>query len=96
MKPDNLLVFRCMDVKIGDLGMSVKMDCRIKDDNQEVYRAKGYTPGFIPKAIKHKFENPDKFLLSKTEMIKADIFALLLTFQHSISKLGDLLDPNSD
>ena len=59
MKETNLLVFRDMSVKIGDLGISVKFQ---KDDiagTQPLYTIKGFTRGYITKEIDNAFQERD-------------------------------------
>lgn len=55
MKPANLLIFRDYKIKIGDLGMSMKLpdDCNM---NSEFY-IKGYTPNFIMPELENKVED---------------------------------------
>jgi serine/threonine protein kinase len=80
MKPDNLLVFRDMQVKLGDLGITCKLDCREKDFDKKEFNAKGFTRGFVPDSLKERFESPENNPMSKNEMIRTDIFALRKTF----------------
>lgn len=47
MKPDNLLVFRDMSVKLGDFGISCKLDSSQKDFDIAIYHSKGFTDKFI-------------------------------------------------
>eukprot|EP00347_Sterkiella_histriomuscorum_P001615 403371352 len=45
MKPHNLLVFRDQQVKVGDLGISIKLDTK-KQDDQKLYKLKGLTKAY--------------------------------------------------
>ena len=49
MKPANILVFRDQRCKIGDLGISVKIDSN--DEGKKKYKLLGATPGFLPKEV---------------------------------------------
>lgn len=59
MKPANLLVFRTQHVKLGDLGISVKMDSKdVKGDINQYY-VKGTTPGFVTPEVEKADDNGD-------------------------------------
>lgn len=47
MKESNLLIFRNQKVKLGDFGISVKLDPDDEDDSERKYYAKGHTRGYI-------------------------------------------------
>jgi serine/threonine protein kinase len=76
MKTDNLLVFRDMQVKLGDFGITCKLQYQEKDFDSKIYHAKGCTPGFIPKELMHCFEDLDENPMSRNEMFSIDVFAL--------------------
>ena len=42
-------MFRDQRCKIGDLGISLKID--FNDEGKKKYRLKGATPGFLPKKV---------------------------------------------
>src|SRR6185437_13242313 len=56
MKGPNLLVFRTQEVKLGDFGISVKLDPTDKDPNEEKYYGKGLTIGYVTDTYKECFE----------------------------------------
>jgi hypothetical protein len=50
MKEPNLLIFRDFSVKIGDFGISVKMDDHPEEGDE--YEIKGLTKGYITDKVK--------------------------------------------
>jgi len=92
MKPPNLLVFRNQQVKLGDLGVSVKLDSKERDYNAVSFTPKGSTPGFIPSKFKDRVEGNE--LLSKNEMFSCDQFALKKTFEFVIKGIESLEQGN--
>lgn len=53
MKPENLLIFRDLKVKIGDFGISVKVNEKNKD--KKLFKIKGFTPGYVTAEIENAF-----------------------------------------
>lgn len=48
MKEANILIFRDFSVKLGDFGISIKMeDSPLQERDSEEYIIKGITPGYI-------------------------------------------------
>jgi serine/threonine protein kinase len=58
MKPENLLLFRNYQIKLGDFGVSFKLDESI-DENEEVYLLSGLTQEYSLLSIKKKFANDE-------------------------------------
>jgi len=46
MKPANILVFKDYRVKVGDLGISIKLNSQIPE-NKKHYKLLGITKGFV-------------------------------------------------
>eukprot|EP00347_Sterkiella_histriomuscorum_P023963 403332778 len=81
MKPHNLLVFKDQLVKVGDLGITMKLDKSIPDD-QKAYFLKGLTLAYASqKVIKDLQRNIPQ---SRQELFEADIYSLITTFQQCI------------
>jgi hypothetical protein len=57
MKAPNLLVFRNQDVKLGDLGISVKLDSKEIEGTVKKYYGKGLTPGYVTKTYDFAYKN---------------------------------------
>ncbi len=59
MKPANLLIFRDQRVKVGDLGISIKLD---DDDDWDTpkYQLKGITKGYVTDEILSAFKKGNK------------------------------------
>lgn len=85
MKPDNLLVFRSQEVKLGDLGISVKLDPKDTAGTQAKYYGKGKTNGFTTSSYDNSLMLGDT--LSKNEMFECDVFAIKVTFKRAIDKV---------
>eukprot|EP00347_Sterkiella_histriomuscorum_P009577 403340674 len=83
MKPHNLLVFRDQQVKVGDLGISIKLD-QSRDDNEKLYTLKGLTTAFASTDMLKAFQKRKK--LSKKELFEFDKFSLIRTFQYCIQE----------
>jgi hypothetical protein len=49
MKGPNLLIFRNQQVKLGDLGVSIKLDPEDTDGEEKLYYGKGMTKGYVTK-----------------------------------------------
>ena len=80
MKPENLLVFRNYKVKLGDFGVSMKLD-----PSEESYYLKGLTKEYSLKSMNSKFINNDE--VTKKELWDNDNYSLWRTF----NKINDLL-----
>eukprot|EP00347_Sterkiella_histriomuscorum_P001519 403371720 len=95
MKPQNLLVFNDMNVKIGDLGVSIKLNPSI-DENQKSYLLKGLSMAFCSSDTIVGFYS--KKLFSKKELYQIDQYALILTIEKSIKRIVEIHNqkfPNS-
>ena len=79
MKEANLLISRDYSVKIGDFGISIKLDPK-EDPNEEVYELKGVTAGYAMKSFEDSIRNGEDLTLSKNKLLKNDYFALFATF----------------
>jgi len=66
MKPANVLVFKDYRVKVGDLGVSI----RLTNNQHQSYQLKGVTMGYVAENIIDAFKKGKK--LSKTELFEAD------------------------
>ena len=55
MKPQNLLVFRDLTVKLGDFGISIKLPDNTKDD--DLFDLRGMTYYYTDPDIRHRSEN---------------------------------------
>ena len=73
MKPQNLLVFRDQKVKVGDIGVSIKLDPSISSD-EKAYFLKGLTKNFSHPDTLSIFMKHE--LISDSELLKADRFAV--------------------
>lgn len=73
MKPDNVLIFRSQQAKLGDLGVSCKL-IGSPDPNKKQFLIKGCTNGFVTSKFIKKFDQNEKF--SKAELFEADKYAL--------------------
>ncbi|CDW87246.1 serine threonine protein kinase-like protein [Stylonychia lemnae] len=95
MKPQNLLVFRDQRLKVGDLGISIKAEPG-KSDDAKLYRLKGVTTAYAKQNILQAFRAGTK--LSFKELLDADKFSVLRTFEkciQSVSKLHDEIFPGA-
>lgn len=81
MKPANLLIFRDQRVKVGDLGISIKLD---DDDDWDTpkYAMKGITKGYATLDTLEAFKKSSK--LSKRQLFEADKHALIVTMKKII------------
>eukprot|EP00347_Sterkiella_histriomuscorum_P014320 403361324 len=83
MKPHNLLVFKDQILKVGDLGISMKLDNSIPID-QKAYFLKGLSMPYASQKTINDFQR--NIPQSRQELIEADIHSLISTFQQCISK----------
>lgn len=78
MKGPNLLIFRNQEVKLGDLGISVKMKDKDVGPDDNVYKGKGVTPGYVTAEYSDSIEQD--YMVSQNVMFECDLFALKVTF----------------
>ena len=78
MKPENLLVFLDYAVKLGDLGVSVKIPSDQGEGKGEAY-LKGFTAAYANQEMKEKCEGA--LPVSKEELFSFDRYSLWKTFQ---------------
>ena len=83
MKSSNLLVFRDQKVKVGDLGISIKLNADAHPD-KKLYVLKGYTRGFEYPGFIESFKNKTK--LSKNQLFEGDRHSTIKTFEFLINK----------
>lgn len=70
MKAANLLIFRSQEVKLGDLGISIKLNHDDVAGTEDLYYVKGKTVGYVTKEVD---EAEDRgFPISKNELFKCD------------------------
>eukprot|EP00347_Sterkiella_histriomuscorum_P002818 403366689 len=91
MKPQNLLVFNDMNVKIGDLGVSIKLNPSI-DENLKVYQLKGLSMAYCSTDTIVGFYS--KKLFSKKELFEIDKYALIVTIEKSIKRIVEVHNKN--
>lgn len=72
MKPENLLIFRDYRVKIGDFGVTMKLNDNSSWDS--LHTIKGLTNGYSHPDIVQKFLNSEQ--ISKREMWENDTYSL--------------------
>jgi len=90
MKTANLLVFRDQRCKIGDLGISVRINFDDKQGTDQIYTLKGATPGFLPPQIEACVESGEQ--VSKIALYKADLYALKVTLNKALQKIEGVID----
>jgi serine/threonine protein kinase len=76
MKGDNVLVFRNLMSKFGDLGISVKLP--LDSTPETLIEIKGATQGYTSPAVSKAFEQG--LPVSKRDLLENDRFALIKTF----------------
>eukprot|EP00347_Sterkiella_histriomuscorum_P012589 403367990 len=81
MKPHNLLVFKDQLVKVGDLGITMRLDTSIPDD-QKAYYFKGMSLQHASQKTINDFHKTVP--QSKKELLKCDIYSIISTFQKCI------------
>eukprot|EP00347_Sterkiella_histriomuscorum_P011685 403371501 len=87
MKPHNLLVFKDQLVKVGDLGITIKLDNSIPDD-QKAYYFKGMSLQHASQKTINDFHKTVP--QSKNELMDCDIYSLISTFQKCIQYTSNL------
>jgi hypothetical protein len=70
MKAANLLIYRDLRVKLGDLGISVKISPKDIGGNLDKYKVKGMTKGYVTEKVEESFN--DGNLCSKNELYMCD------------------------
>lgn len=70
-------------MKLGDMGISIKMDKRL-DDNENMYMVKGLTPGYVTAEIADAHEN--SYPTCRNVLNGNDKHALLVTFKSTIKE----------
>ena len=85
MKASNILVFRNQKVKLGDMGISVKLRPGSKMD--DVFELKVATQGYTNEAVSKAFVEGAP--VTKRELFENDRFALIKTFVLLRSVLGE-------
>ena len=85
MKAANLLVFRNQKIKLGDLGITIKLTPNAKMD--EEFLIKGATPGYTTKEVTSSVEAGLPIPISS--LFENDRFALIKTFQQLKNSLGE-------
>ena len=85
MKPANLLIFRNQQAKMGDFGVSIKLNDDIKDETEKIYYGKGQTKGFCTQEYLEACNNEEP--LSKAQLFASDKYGLIRTFEVAIEKV---------
>eukprot|EP00347_Sterkiella_histriomuscorum_P020007 403339455 len=93
MKPHNLLVFRDQQVKVGDLGISIKLDSS-KLDTEEIYQINGMSRAYASTEMALKLQQ--RAHVSKKQLFSYDKYCLIRTFQQCIDETKDLIKHDSD
>ena len=91
MKPENLLVFRDFKVKLGDLGVSVKIPENDSDQN-EIY-LKGMTNEYSLEEVKDAFA--DNAPVPKQLLWDNDNYSLWKTFDKIFNQFKTQIPPES-
>eukprot|EP00347_Sterkiella_histriomuscorum_P007192 403349911 len=91
MKPQNLLVFRDQQVKVGDLGTSFKLD-DLRGDNEPIYGLKGISKAYASQFMNESFQCMRG--VSKKQLFDGDKFSLIRTFQQCLEETKGLKYPN--
>ena len=73
MKPANILVFKDFRVKVGDLGVSIKMWDAL------TYQLKGITQGYVSDEILDAFKK--RTFLNRDQLFESDRHAIIRTFE---------------
>ena len=85
MKAPNLLVFRDQRVKLGDLGISVKLNEDDIEGNEPMYYGKGMTEGYVTQHYEQAYKDEDA--ISKNDLYDCDKYALIKTFEFAATKV---------
>jgi len=76
MKPENLLLFRDMKVKLGDFGVSIKIPTNAKPE--DTFNLLGLTYQYSKPEIGEKFNNEEAVTLK--ELFENDYYCLWKSF----------------
>ncbi len=79
MKEANLLVFRDYSVKIGDFGISIKLDEEASIED-EIYELKGVTMGYCKQNFADALSNGTGECFSKAQLFENDYFGFIKSF----------------
>lgn len=88
MKGANLLIFRDQRVKLGDLGISVKLE-KNDDPNAGQYYIKGVTAGYVTAEVQSISDND--FAASRKQLFNNDKYALIVTFTKALDSCKKLI-----
>lgn len=91
MKPQNLLIFRDYGVKLGDFGISIKLN--EKETADEAHCLKGMTPGYTFETFANSILNDDP--VSRVHLLKNDYYALYQTFFQIYQSFKEKIDEKS-
>ena len=89
MKPQNLLIFRDMSVKLGDFGISIKLSEEAADE--EEYEIKGVTKGYSSKQIIKKY---DAGMVTRGDLLQNDYYGLYKTCKLLLQQYKEQVNPN--
>ncbi len=85
MKGANLLIFKNQEVKLGDLGISVKLSDTDTNDTDEKYSGKGVTLGYV--TPQYQASITEDYQVSKRVMFNCDKYAITKTFKRASARL---------
>eukprot|EP00347_Sterkiella_histriomuscorum_P008087 403346420 len=94
MKPANILVFRDQRLKLGDFGISIKLDSNPKDLDSKKYQLRGMTKGFCDEWMFNEFRQQKQ--LSRRQLFECDRQALIKTFEKCIISVKNLKQDESE
>lgn len=77
MKPENLLVFRNMAIKLGDFGISMKLPDGFKLEDT-ISNLKGFTNGYSNETFTHACDNGGEITIR--DLILNEYYSLFKTF----------------
>lgn len=93
MKGANLLIFRDQKVKLGDLGISIKLD-KHDDPTEQRYYLKGATEGYLTREIQLIYDNETE--ASRIQLFENDKHALIVTFTKALNLCNNLIQKEKD
>ena len=89
MKAPNCLLNRNQGVRIGDMGICVKLD-KLIGSEEEVYYIIGLTPGFTTEEVAQAYRDGTR--VSRATLFESDKFALLETFRRAALRCKPLYE----